>query len=68
MVNSSMGIKIGKARRWGLDNNRLEDGMTFLTLEAYAHPKTINLTMRMLDEYRCGKTISSNLRATTAGC
>jgi hypothetical protein len=30
----------------------LEDGMTFFTLEAYAHPKIINLTMRMFDEYQ----------------
>ncbi len=53
MVNRQRaGIKISEARRWGLDCNRLEDGMTFFTLEAYAHPKIINLTMRMLDEYQ----------------
>ena len=53
MVNRQrMGIKIEEARRWGLDYNHLEDGMTFFTLEAYAHPKIINLTMRMFDEYR----------------
>ena len=45
------GIKIDDAWRWGLDYNRLEDGMTFLTLEAYSHPKIIKLMMRMLDEY-----------------
>jgi len=53
MVNRQrMGIKIEEARRWGLDCDQLEDGMTFFTLEAYAHPKIINLTMRMLDEYQ----------------
>lgn len=45
------GIKLDDAWRWGLDYNRLEDGMTFLTLEAYSHPKIIKLMMRMLDEY-----------------
>jgi hypothetical protein len=46
-----MGIRLRDAARWGLDFNRLEDGMTFLSLEAYAHPKTINLMARMLDAY-----------------
>jgi len=45
------GYRIEEAKRWGLDRKRLEDGMTFLCLEAHTHPKTINLTMRMLDEY-----------------
>ena len=46
-----MGIRIEEADRWGLDPDRLEDGMTFLTLEAYSHPKTINLTFDMFDQY-----------------
>ncbi|MBI2421197.1 MAG: hypothetical protein HYV27_00105 [Candidatus Hydrogenedentes bacterium] len=46
-----VGIRVREAKRWGLDVNRLEDGMTFLTLEAYNHPKTINLMLRMMDEY-----------------
>lgn len=46
-----MGIRLEDAEKWGLDFSRLEDGMTFLSFEAYSHPKTINLTMRMLDEY-----------------
>ena len=46
-----MGIRLEDAEKWGLDFKRLEDGMTFLSLEAYAHPKTINLTMRMFNEY-----------------
>ncbi len=52
MVNRQrIGIRLKDAKRWGLDFNRLEDGMTFLCLEAHAHPRMINLTMRMIDEY-----------------
>lgn len=47
-----MSIKIEEADRWGLDTSRLEDGMTFLTLEAYTHPLTINLFVDMLDAYK----------------
>ena len=46
-----MGIKLEDAPEYGLDFNRLEDGMTFLTMEAYCHPRVINLFARMLDEY-----------------
>lgn len=46
-----MGLRLEEAARWGLDCNRLEDGMTFLSFEAYAHPRTIDLTMRMFDRY-----------------
>ena len=53
MVNRQRaGYRIEEAGRWGLDTERLEDGMTFLCLEAHAHPEMVNLTMRMLDEYR----------------
>ncbi len=47
-----MGIKIKEAKRWGLNYNDFESGMNFLTLEAYNHPKTIMLTMRMFDAFR----------------
>jgi len=47
-----MSIRIEEAERWGLDYSRLEDGMTFLTLEAYTHPLTINLFVEMLDAYK----------------
>ncbi len=46
-----IGIRLEEAARWGLARERLEDGMTFLTLEAYTHPLTIELFARMLDEY-----------------
>jgi hypothetical protein len=52
MVNMQrMGLKMEEIENYGLDFNRLEDGMTFLSFEAYCHPKTINLTMEMFDEY-----------------
>ena len=52
MVNRQrMGLRLDEARQWGLDFNRLEDGMLFLCLEAHAHPRMIDLTMRMMDEY-----------------
>ncbi len=47
-----MSIKIEEASRWGLDTTRLEDGMTFLTLEAYTHPLTIGLFVDMLNAYK----------------
>lgn len=47
-----MSIRLEEADRWGLDYSRLEDGMTFLTLEAYTHPLTIGLFVEMLDAYK----------------
>ncbi|MBN2502371.1 MAG: hypothetical protein JXB38_16435 [Anaerolineales bacterium] len=46
-----MGIKVSEAKRWGLKFDNLEDGMVLLSLEAYLHPHTANLTMRMFDEF-----------------
>lgn len=46
-----IGIRIEDAEKWGLDFDRLEDGMTFLSFEAYGHPKVIPLMLRMMDEY-----------------
>ncbi len=46
-----MGIRLEESARWGLDPRRLEDGMTYLSLEAYTHPRTIGLMVRMLDAY-----------------
>jgi len=47
-----LGIKLEEAANWGLDTSVLEDGMTFLTLEAYTHPLTIGLFVEMLDAYK----------------
>ena len=52
MVNKQrMGMRLREAKQWGLDLERLEDGMLFLCMEAHAHPRMINLTVRMMDEY-----------------
>jgi len=52
MVNRQRtGIRIAEAKQWGLGFRDFEDGMVFLSLEAYAHPRTINLMMDMLDAY-----------------
>jgi hypothetical protein len=46
-----MGIRVSEASRWGLDFESFEDGMVFLSLEAYTHPRVINLFVDMLDAY-----------------
>ncbi|TVQ18307.1 MAG: hypothetical protein EA382_17855, partial [Spirochaetaceae bacterium] len=46
-----MGIRIADAERWGLGFRSVEDGMVFLSLEAYLHERTAALTLRMLDEW-----------------
>ncbi len=47
-----MSIKIEEAASWGLDTSVLEDGMTFLTLEAYTHPLMASLFVEMLNAYK----------------
>jgi hypothetical protein len=47
-----MGIKIKEANKWGLSYEDMESGMAFLSLEAYTHPKSINLVMKLFDEFR----------------
>lgn len=47
-----IGIKISDAHRWGLTYRDLDSGMVFLSLEAYTHPRTISLVMKMFDAYR----------------
>ncbi len=52
MVNRQrMGIRVDEAERWGLGYDNVEDGMVWLSLEAYAHPKTLPLFVNMLDEF-----------------
>lgn len=46
-----MGIKVGEAARWGLQPGDFESGMHLLTLEAYFHPHTAGLTLRMFDAF-----------------
>ena len=47
-----MGIKLEEAASWGLDTSLLEDGMTFLTLEAYTDPLMATLFVEMLHAYK----------------
>jgi hypothetical protein len=44
-----MGIKLAEMGKWGIHPDNFEDGMLYLTLEAYLHPKTIANTIRMFD-------------------
>ena len=44
-----MGIKLAEMEKWGLHPDNFEDGMLYLTLEAYLHPRTIVNTIRMFD-------------------
>jgi hypothetical protein len=46
-----MGIRLDQADWWGLKPRGLEDGMGLLTLEAYLHPFTANLFIKMLDAF-----------------
>jgi hypothetical protein len=46
-----VGIRMEEGARWGLGYGDVESGMHWLTLEAYTHPRTINLFMKMLNEF-----------------
>lgn len=51
ILRQRMGIRIDEAAKWGLGFDCLEDGMVWLSLETYAHPRTINLFGDMLDAF-----------------
>jgi hypothetical protein len=44
-----MGIKLAEMEDWGIRPDNFEDGMLYLTLEAYLHPCTVENTIRMFD-------------------
>ncbi|MBI4926581.1 MAG: hypothetical protein HY835_02370 [Anaerolineae bacterium] len=46
-----MGIRLAEAERWGLGFDSLEDGMVYLSLEAYTHPRNVELTFRLFDAW-----------------
>ena len=46
-----MGIRIDQASWWGLKPNNFENGMHFLTMEAYFHPRIAKLFLKMLHAY-----------------
>jgi hypothetical protein len=44
-----MGIKLKEMEKWEIHPDNFEDGMLYLTLEAYLHPRTIVNTLKMFD-------------------
>ena len=53
MLNrQQMGIRLAEAERWGLGFENFEDGMVYLSLEAYLHERNANLTLRMFDAFQ----------------
>jgi hypothetical protein len=50
-VRQRMGIRVEEGARWGLGYRDLEDGMVWLSMEAYTHPLTFTLFTRLLDAY-----------------
>lgn len=52
MVNRQrMGIRLSQAAWWGLKSRDFEDGMLLMNLEAYLHPRTARLFLRMMDAF-----------------
>ncbi len=50
-VRQRMGIRLDRLAQWGLDPLDSEDMMVLLSLEAYAHPATIEGFVRLLDRF-----------------
>jgi hypothetical protein len=50
-VRQRMGIRVEEGARWGVGTESLDDGMVWLSMEAYTHPRTISLFVRMLDAW-----------------
>jgi len=46
-----MGHRAEDAEKWGLSYADLESGMVFLSNEAYLHPKTASLTIKLFDAF-----------------
>ena len=51
VVRQRMGLRMDELRRWRLDPLDPEDMMVLLSLEAYAHPETIEGFARLLDRF-----------------
>lgn len=45
------GFRVEDAAKWGLDYESVESGMVFYQNEAYLHPLTADLTIKMFDEF-----------------
>jgi hypothetical protein len=50
-VRQRMGIRLDELARWGLDPSRDEDAFELLSLEAYAHPRTVAAFVRLLGRF-----------------
>jgi hypothetical protein len=50
-VRQRMGIRVEEGARWGLGYASLEDGMAWLSMEAYTHPRTFRLFVKLLDAF-----------------
>jgi hypothetical protein len=46
-----MGHRVEDTEKWGLTYDDLESGMVFLSNEAYLHPKTASLTIKLFDAF-----------------
>lgn len=46
-----MGHRVEDAEKWGLTYDDLESAIVFLSNEAYLHPKTANLTIKLFDAF-----------------
>ena len=45
-------INILEAKKWGIDYKDVDNGLILLSFESYVHPKTINVMVKMLDQFR----------------
>jgi hypothetical protein len=45
-------INIKDAKKWGINYKDVDSGMVLLSFESYVHPKTINVMIKMLDQFR----------------
>ncbi len=46
-----MGIRLAEAEQWGLGFRSYEDGMVYMSMQAYLHERTAALTLRMFDAF-----------------
>ncbi len=50
-IRQRMGIRVEECERWGIGLDDPEDGMLLLQMEAYTHPRSIELFVEMLGAY-----------------
>lgn len=62
-----VGLRLAEAEHWGLGFQDFEDGMVYLSLEAYTHPRTVDLTFRMFDAWNWWANLYFRLFAQQRG-